>query len=68
MVKRFFSRSRLKSKFDFRFVDPVAQEIVSVKSFDGQWEVSTFRTIGRTVKDLFVDWDFDRDDRSRVTQ
>lgn len=33
--------------FDSRFVEPVAQEVVSVKSYDGQWEVSTFRTIGK---------------------
>lgn len=37
---------------DSRFVDPVAQDIVSVKSFDGQWEVSTFRTIGRTARSI----------------
>ncbi|CAF0758116.1 unnamed protein product [Rotaria sordida] len=32
-------------KLEQWFVDPVAQDVVSVKSFDGQWEVSTFRTI-----------------------
>jgi len=36
----------LNKFFYFRFVDPVAQDIVSIKSFDGRWEVSTFRTIG----------------------
>lgn len=32
-------------KLEQWFVDPVAQDIVSVKSFDGRWEVNTFRTI-----------------------
>ncbi|UJR37290.1 hypothetical protein I4U23_029999 [Adineta vaga] len=32
-------------KLEQWFVDPVAQDIVSIKSFDNQWEVSTFRTI-----------------------
>ncbi|CAF1167075.1 unnamed protein product, partial [Adineta ricciae] len=32
-------------KLEQWFVDPVAQEVVSVKSFDSKWEVSTFRTI-----------------------
>ncbi|CAF4618885.1 unnamed protein product [Rotaria sp. Silwood1] len=32
-------------KLEQWFVDPVAQDVVSVKSFDGKWEVSTFRTI-----------------------
>jgi len=36
-------------KLEQWFVDPVAQDLVSVKSFDGQWEVSTFRTIGNSM-------------------
>ncbi|CAM4893268.1 unnamed protein product [Rotaria socialis] len=32
-------------KLEQWFIDPVVQDVVSVKSFDGQWEVSTFRTI-----------------------
>ena len=29
------------------FLDPIAQDVISVKSFDGRWEVNTFRTIGK---------------------
>ena len=39
--------------FYSRFVDPVAQDVVSVKSFDGKWEASTFRTI-RMKKFVFI--------------
>ncbi len=46
MVKAYRYSLLFKSIVVFRFVDPVAQDIVSIKSFDGQWEVSTFRTIG----------------------
>ncbi len=46
MVTRFIFFEDVKSILHHRFVDPVAQDVVSVKSFDGRWEVSTFRTIG----------------------
>jgi hypothetical protein len=47
MVKIILCFILKKSILHRRFIDPVAQDVVSVKSFDGQWEVSTFRTIGR---------------------
>jgi uncharacterized small protein (DUF1192 family) len=55
MVKRFILLIYFNESFflNFRFVDPVAQDVVSVKSFDGRWEVSTFRTIG-TKNFIFV--------------
>ncbi|CAF3878718.1 unnamed protein product [Adineta steineri] len=32
-------------KLEQWFTEPIGQDVVSCKSFDGQWEVSTFRTI-----------------------
>lgn len=45
MVKTKAVSYQFRSRIDSRFVKPVAQEVVSVRSFDRQWEVSTFRTI-----------------------
>lgn len=53
-----FLRTKKKIVFSFSFIDPIGEEMVSVKSFDGRWEVNTFRTIGSFSTDFSLRFRF----------